>query len=152
MHNLFLNNFCIFHGQLSCREPLSIYLRIKGVWRRFSSSRPEVPSKKDVLKNLAIFTGKHLYRGLFFNKAAGLWPTTLLKKTPSQVFPVNFAKFLITFVLIEHLRCVLQDTWGHLRMTASKSMMWHKYLISWMILRNYGSTHVYYWRKIANFD
>ena len=54
---------------------LSIYLRVKGVWRRFSGSRPEVISKKDVLKNLVKFTGKHLY--LFFNKAADLRPTTL---------------------------------------------------------------------------
>ena len=32
------------------------------------SSRPEVFCKKDVLKNFAKFTGKHLRQSLFFNK------------------------------------------------------------------------------------
>ena len=35
---------------------------------------------KDLLKNFAKFTGKHLYRSFFFNKVAGLRPATLLKK------------------------------------------------------------------------
>ena len=34
------------------------------------SSRPEVFCKKDVLKNFAKFTGKHLCQRLFFNKVA----------------------------------------------------------------------------------
>ena len=38
----------------------------------FSSSPPEVLCKKDVLRNFAKFTGKHLYQSLFFNKVAGL--------------------------------------------------------------------------------
>ena len=33
---------------------------------------PEVFHKKGVLKNLAIFTVKHLYQRFFFNKVAGL--------------------------------------------------------------------------------
>ena len=48
--------------------------------------------KKGVLRNLAKFTGKHLCKGLFFKKAAGL-----------RQFPVNFAKFLRTPFLLEHL-------------------------------------------------
>ena len=32
------------------------------------SSRPEVLCKKGVLRNFTKFTGKHLYRSLFFNK------------------------------------------------------------------------------------
>ena len=53
--------------------------------------------KKSVLRNLAKFTGKHLYQGLFFNKVEGLRPATLLKKRISHsCFPVNFAKFLRT--------------------------------------------------------
>ena len=35
------------------------------------SSRPEVACKKGVLRNFAIFAGKHLYQSLFFNKVAG---------------------------------------------------------------------------------
>ena len=38
-------------------------------------SRPEVFCKKDVLRNFAKFTGKHLCQSVFFNKVAG-WPAT----------------------------------------------------------------------------
>ena len=53
----------------------------------YRSSRPEVFSKKGVLRNFAKFTGKHLCQSLFFNKVAGLqdW---------YRSFPVNFVKFL----------------------------------------------------------
>ena len=36
------------------------------------STRPEVFSKKGVLRNFTKFTGKHLCQNLFFNKFAGL--------------------------------------------------------------------------------
>ena len=53
--------------------------------------------KKGVLRNFTKFTGKHLCQSLFFNKVAGLRPTTLLKKRLCyRCFPVNFAKFLRT--------------------------------------------------------
>ena len=61
----------------------------------YRSSRPEVFCKKVVLRNFTKFTGKHLGRGLFFNKVAGLRPAALLKK--------NFEKFLRTPFYIEHL-------------------------------------------------
>ena len=35
--------------------------------------------RKSVLRNFAKFTGKHLCESLFFNKAAGLRPVTLLQ-------------------------------------------------------------------------
>ena len=38
--------------------------------------------KKDVLRNFAKFTGKHLCQRLFLNKVAGLRHSTLLKKRP----------------------------------------------------------------------
>ena len=57
------------------------------------SSRPEVFCKKGVLRNFAKFTGKHLCQGLFFNK--------------KRCFPVNFAKFLRTPFLTEHLQWLL---------------------------------------------
>ena len=47
-----------------------------------SSSCPDVIFKKGVLKNLAKFTGKHLFQSLFFIKVAGLRLETFLKKTP----------------------------------------------------------------------
>ena len=50
--------------------------------------------KKDVLRNFAKFTGKHLCQRIFFNKVA-------------ICFPVNFAKFLRTSFFIEQLRWLL---------------------------------------------
>ena len=41
---------------------------------QFRSSRPKVFCKKDVLRNTAKFTGKHLCQSLLFNKVAG-WGT-----------------------------------------------------------------------------
>ena len=52
-------------------------LRLLGMIR---SSRPEAFYEKDVLRNFAKFTGKHLCHGLFFNKLAGPRPATLFKK------------------------------------------------------------------------
>ena len=53
--------------------------------------------KKDVLRNFAKFTGKHLRQSLSFNKVAGLRPATLLKKRlRHRCFPVDFPKFLRT--------------------------------------------------------
>ena len=69
---------------------------------RSRSSSPDVFCKKGVLRNIAKFTGKHLCQSLYFNKAAGLRSTTLLKKKLwHSCFPVNFAKFLITLFTVE---------------------------------------------------
>ena len=52
------------------------------------------------VRNFAKFTGKHLCQSLFFNKAEGLRPGTLLKKRLWHwCFPENFAKFLRTLFL-----------------------------------------------------
>ena len=62
--------------------------------------------RKGVLRNFAKFTGKHLCQSLIFTK--GLRPATLLKKRLwHKCFPVNFAKFLRTPFLKEHLRWLL---------------------------------------------
>ena len=72
-------------------------IRLKG-----RNSHPDVFCKKGVLRNFADFTGKHLCQSLFFKKVAG--PATLLKKRLwHRGFPVNFAKFLRTSFIIEHL-------------------------------------------------
>ena len=53
--------------------------------------------KKFVLRNFENFTKKNLCQGLFFNKVAGLRPTTLsIKRLWRRCFPVNLAKFLRT--------------------------------------------------------
>ena len=57
------------------------------------SSRPEVFSKKGVLRIFAKFTGKRLCQSLFLNKVAGHRPATLLKKeTLAEVFSCDFCK------------------------------------------------------------
>ena len=74
------------------------------------SSHPEVFCRKGVLRNFAKFTGKHLCQSLFFNKVTGLRPEAcnfIKKETLVQVFPVEFAKFLRTPFLTEHLRWLL---------------------------------------------
>ena len=59
-----------------------------------SSGHRRCSVRKDVLRNFAKFTGKHLYKSLFFNKAANLRSVALLKMR--LCFPVNFVKFLRT--------------------------------------------------------
>ena len=72
------------------------------------SSHRKCSVKKGALRNFAKFTGKQLCQSLFFNKVAGLRPATLLKKRLwHRCFPVNFAKFLRTPFLVEHLRWLL---------------------------------------------
>ena len=68
--------------------------------------------KKGVLRNLSKFTGKQLCQSLFFDKAADLRPTTLLKKRLwHRCFPVNFEKFLRAhFLQITFGRLLLYDS------------------------------------------
>ena len=59
---------------------------------------------KGVPRTIVKFTGKHLCQSLFFNKVAGLRPTTIFKtKLWHRCFPVNFAIVLRTVFIIEHL-------------------------------------------------
>ena len=56
--------------------------------------------KKADLKNLAIFTGKHLWRNLFCNENADLqFCNFIQRRLQPKCFPVNIAKFLRTPVL-----------------------------------------------------
>ena len=55
----------------------------------------DVFHKKAILKKFAIWKGKHLCRGLFFIKVAGLRPLTVLKKgLQHRYFLVNVRKFI----------------------------------------------------------
>ena len=68
------------------------------------SSHLELFCQKGVLKNFAKFIRKHLCQRLFFNIVASLRPATILKKRLwHRYFPVNFAKFLRTVFVKEHL-------------------------------------------------
>ena len=59
-----------FSKQISSNETSLENFKIDSINDR--SDRPEVFCKKDVLKNLAKFTGKYLCQSLFFTKVAGL--------------------------------------------------------------------------------
>ena len=61
------------------------------------SSHQRCSVKKDVLRNISKFTGKHLCQSSSFNKVAGLRPAPLLKERLwYRSFTVNFAKSLRT--------------------------------------------------------
>ena len=65
--------------------------------------------KKGVVRNFANLTRKTLCKSLFSNKVSSLRPATLLKRRLwHRCFPVNFAKFVRTYFLTEHLRWLLQ--------------------------------------------
>ena len=65
--------------------------------------------RKGVLRNSAKFTGKYLCQTLYFNKFEDLRPETLFKRRLwHRRFPVNFAKFLRTSFLIEHIWWLLR--------------------------------------------
>ena len=102
---------------LSSTRNLLPYLLDTRCW----SSRPEMFCKKGFLRNFAKFTGKYLRQSLFFNKVTGLSlffdniadlsPATLLKKRLwHRYFSVNFAKFLRTSFVTEHLRWLFLKT------------------------------------------
>ena len=59
---------------------------------KYRSSRTEVFCKKDVLRNFAKFTGKHLCQRLFFNKVAGLACKFIKKESLAQVFSCEFCE------------------------------------------------------------
>ena len=60
--------------------------------------------QKGVLRNFTKLTGKHLYQSLFFNKVAGLRPTTFIKKeTTAQVFSCELCEISKNTFFIEHL-------------------------------------------------
>ena len=80
-------------------------IRVLGMFYR--SSRPDVFCKKGILRNFGKFTGKHKCQSLYLNKVAGQACNFIKIETLTQVFPVNFPKFLRTPFLREHLRWLL---------------------------------------------
>ena len=86
--------------------------------------------ERDVLRNFAKFTGKHLCRSLFCARVSvpesqSLRPATLLKKRLwYRCFPVNFAKFLRKSFFIEHLRWLLLNLLSRLWLKTSINFMY----------------------------
>ena len=78
--------------------------------RRFRSSHRRCSVKKGALGNFAKLTGKDLCQSLFFNKVAGLWPVTLLKKeTLAQAFLYEFCEISKNTFSTEHLQTTASD-------------------------------------------
>ena len=88
------------------------------------SSRPEVFSRKSVLRNFAKFTGK--YPCLCLRAA-----TLLKKRLWHRCFPVNFAILLRTPSVTEHLRWLLLNVFNF-------SFFWH-FLIRYLLLTSLSS-------------
>ena len=83
----------------------------------FRSSRPETLCKKGVFKNFAKFIGKYLRQSLFFNKVKRLW---------HRCFTVNFANFVRTLFLTEHLWwLLLYFRWRH---SHGKKVSWNLHI------------------------
>ena len=63
-----------------------------------------------VIKNFAMFIGKHLCWSVFFNKYKGLKACNFNKnRLQHKLFPVQFAKFLRTPFFTEHVRRLLLE-------------------------------------------
>ena len=61
----------------------------------FRSSHQRCSIKKAFLKDFVIFTGKHLFKGLFFNKVAGHQACNFIKKRlQHRYFLANIRKFV----------------------------------------------------------
>ena len=83
----------------------------------FQASKPLTKSRsshrrcsvnKDVLKNFANFTGKHLCWSLF-NKVTYLKACNFIKKTPTQVFSCEIREIFKNNYFEEHLRTTASE-------------------------------------------
>ena len=79
-----------YQGQKAQRFHYFHFLHLQGMRVKYKSSNRRYSIKKTVLKNFAIFTGRHLCWSLFLIK---------LMDFRHRCFPVNIAKFLRTPIL-----------------------------------------------------
>ena len=66
--------------------------------------------KRDVLRNVAKFTGKHLFQSLFFNKVVGQACNFIKKETLAQVFSGEFCEIFENTFCTEHIWWLLRWT------------------------------------------
>ena len=72
--------------------------------KKFPMSHQKCSTKKVILKNSTIFTGKHLCWSLF---SAALESLQLYQKeTPTQVFPCEYCRYFRNNFYTEHLRAI----------------------------------------------
>ena len=69
--------------------------------------------KKDVLKNIATFTGKHQFWNLFLNKNAGFQGPSFIKKRLEQLYQKGALEIFKNTYFEEHLRTAVSEsfTW-----------------------------------------
>ena len=96
----------------------------------FRSSHRRCSIKKAILKHFVIFTGKHLCRGLFFNKVAGHQACNFIKKRlQHRYYLANIRKFIRRTILkniSERLHCwkVFCENVFHIRSELCKRTCW----------------------------
>ena len=84
----------------------------------FRSSHRRCSIEKTILKHFVTFTGKHLCRGLFFNKIAGHQVCNFIKKRlQHRCFLANITKFI--------RRPVLKNIWK--RAALLESVLWEHF-------------------------
>ena len=99
-----LKPFIYIYTQVS-RLSSAVLLDFSWSLRISRSSRSQIFFKIGVLKNFAIFIGKHMCWSLFLIKLQALKPATLLKRDPNTgVFLSYLQKFLRTPFFTQHLR------------------------------------------------
>ena len=84
----------------------------------FRISKRKCSVRKDVLRNFAKFTGKHLCKSLFFNEVFN--EVSLKKRLWHRCFPVNFEKFLKTPFLQNTNRRLLRNDVRHKMMVVAR--------------------------------
>ena len=107
LHNIFTNLsplWILLYKYFSSWEILRNYSTI------FRSSHRRCSIKKTILKHFVIFTGKHLCRGLHFNKVPGHQSCNFIKRRHQhRYFLVNIMKFIRRSILkniSKRLHCV----------------------------------------------
>ena len=100
---------CFIFEKVSSSLPMLLVMLVADV-AKGSNSRSQMFFKTDVLKNFAIFTGKHLCWNLFLIKFQNWRPAFLFKKKlQHRCFSVNIAKFSITAFLLNWVVLLLQN-------------------------------------------
>ena len=127
LHNIFRNLSSLWilpYKYFSSWEILRNYSTI------FRSSHRRCFIKKAILKHFVIFTGKHRYRGLFFNKVAGHQACNFIKKRfQNRYYFANIRKFIRRTILkniSERLHCwkVFCENVFHIRSKLCKRTCW----------------------------
>ena len=81
-------------------KSFSLKILLYKYFNHFLKQPPEEFHKKAILKYFVIFTGKHLWWSLFFNKVEGHQTCGFIKKRLQyRYFLVNFGKFIRTTIL-----------------------------------------------------